>query len=98
MYAELYRSCARRVEVNLVPGSARSGKETWLVWVLSGPADFLPFKICCSVHTLCLFGMNVGFPTCLGVVNTRRAEGGLPSGAGIDAGNSQRVDWFLRSC
>ena len=38
-------------------------KETWLV----GPADFLPFGFSCSVYTLCLFGMNVGFHTCLGV-------------------------------
>ena len=50
-----------------MPGNVRSGKETWLVLVLSGPADFLPFKFCCSVYTLCLFGMNVGFQTCLGV-------------------------------
>ena len=27
-----------------VLGNVRSGKETWLVWVLSGPTDFLPFS------------------------------------------------------
>ena len=25
------------------------------------------FQFCCSVYTSCLFGMNVGFQTCLGV-------------------------------
>ena len=25
------------------------------------------FQFCCSVYTLCLFGMNVGFQTCLGL-------------------------------
>ena len=82
----------------LVPGNVRSGKETWLVWVLSGLADFLLFKFCCSVYTLSLFGMSVGFQTCLVVVNSRRAEGGLPPCAGIEAENCQRVDWFLLSC
>ena len=83
---------------HLVPGNVRSGKEMWLVWVLSEPADFLPVKFCCCVYTLCLFGMSVGFQTCLGVVNSRRADGGLPPCAGIEAENSQRVDWFLLSC
>ena len=62
---------------HLVPGNVRSGKETWLVWVLSGPSDFLPFKICCSVYTLCLFAINVGLKTCFGVVHSRRTEGEL---------------------
>ena len=70
---------------HIVPGSVRTGNETWLVWVLSGPADFFPFKICC-----------IGVQTCLGVVNRRRAEG-LPPHSGIDAENSQRLDWFLLS-
>ena len=74
-----------------------SGKEMWLVCVLSGLAGFLPFKNCCSVYTLCVFGMNVGFQTCLGVMNSKRAEGELPPCAGIEAVNSQRVDWFLPS-
>ena len=81
-----------------MPGNVRSGKETWLVWVLSGLADFIPFKFCSSVYTLSLFGTNGGFQTCLGVVNNRRAHGGLPPCAGIEADNSQRVDWFLLSC
>ena len=34
---------------------------------LSGPVDILPFKFCCGVYTLCLFGMSVVFQTCLGV-------------------------------
>ena len=34
---------------------------------LSGPVDILPFNFCCSVYTLCLFGMSVVFQTCLGV-------------------------------
>ena len=69
-----------------------------MVWVLSGPADFLPVKLCCSVCTLCLFEMNVWFQTCLGVVNGRRAEEGWPLCAGIEAENSQRVGLFLLSC
>ena len=39
---------------HLVPGNVRSGKETWLVWVLSGPAEFLPFSFC-AVCTPCVF-------------------------------------------
>ena len=42
--------------------------------------------------------MNVGFQTCLGVVNSRRAEGGLPPCVGIEAENSHRVDGFFPSC
>ena len=43
--------------------------------------------------------MSVVFQTCLKralvFVNSRRAEGGLPPCAGIEAENSQRVDWFF---
>ena len=45
-----------------------------------------------DVYTKCLVGMNVGFQTCLGKVNSRREEGGLFPCAGIEAENSQRVD------
>ena len=83
---------------HLVPGNVRSGNEMWLFWVLSGLAVFLSFRFCCCVYTWSLFGMNVGFQTCLGVVNSRRAEGGLPPCAGIEAENSPRVDWFFPSC
>ena len=34
---------------------------------LSGPVGILPFNFCCSVCTLCLYGMSVVFQTCLGV-------------------------------
>ena len=32
---------------------------------LSGAVGVLPFNFCCSVNTLCLFGMSVSFQTCL---------------------------------
>ena len=62
--------------------------------VMDATKTQLAFFICCSVYTLSLFVMNVGFQTFLGVVNSRRAEGGLPLCAGIEAENSQRVDKF----
>ena len=40
---------------------------------LSGPVGILPFNFCCSVCTLCLYGMSVVFQTCLGV-HSRRAK------------------------
>ena len=45
---------------------------------LSGPVGVLLFKFCCSVYTLCHFGMGVSFQTCLCVCvkSFRRAEGG----------------------
>ena len=49
---------------HLLPGNVRSGKETWLVRVLSGPADFLPFNFV-VVCTPCAFGMKVGSQMCL---------------------------------
>ena len=32
---------------------------------LSLPVGVLPFNFCCSVYTLCQFGMSVSFQTCL---------------------------------
>ena len=44
---------------------------------LSGPVGILPFNCCCSVHTLCLFGMSVSFQTCLCVCCSWHACGSV---------------------
>ena len=44
------------------------------------------------------FVWTLGFKHALVFVNSRRAKGGLPLVAGVEAENSQRVDWFLLSC
>ena len=59
---------------HVVPGNVRGGKEAWLVWVLSGLVDFLPFKFCCSVYTMCLFGRSVVFQMCA-LVSVNSSEG-----------------------
>ena len=50
--------------------------------------DILPFNFCCSVPFWNARRVS-------NFVKSGRAEGGLPLSAGIEAENSQCIDWFL---
>ena len=64
-------------------------------WGMRGLVCILPFKICRSAHTLCLFWNERCFKRALVFVHGRRTEGGLPPCAGIEAENFQRFDVSL---
>ena len=65
---------------NVVRGNNKSKGSVAGLGGLRRPLHILPFNFCCSVYTLCLFGMNASFQTCfcVCVVSEGRKEGVAP--------------------